>query len=69
MFPTLDWYSASAYHMMGTLTSRSMLVLVMAHTFGCPVHMIEQCDDGRMLRPGASCSGVDDRPGIDFARR
>ena len=69
LFPNLDFYSASAYHLCGIPTDMFTPVFVISRTSGWMAHIIEQRENNRLIRPSAEYIGPQTRPYIPIKER
>jgi 2-methylcitrate synthase len=69
LYPNLDFYSASAYHLCGIPSAMFTPLFVFARIAGWSAHIMEQRSNNRIFRPIADYTGPDPQEYLSLEKR
>ncbi len=69
LYPNLDFYSATAYHLCGIPTAMFTPLFAVSRTAGWVAHVIEQRGDNRLIRPNADYIGPSEQQFVGLSDR
>jgi 2-methylcitrate synthase len=69
LFPNLDFYSASAYHLLGIPTEMFTPIFVIARASGWSAHIIEQRTANKLIRPTSEYTGPEPNQWLSIEQR